>query len=410
MNKRLSDNLNSRESGSTIRKGQKDFLIGYISLADNLNHAYSEIDSQKTYDEFKKDSKSSEELRSNWSNYSLGLISDSVLSYTKNISNSFNNAKEEISNSDEYGVTLSLFSSLGWLLDGALWQGLIKPSSNILIGGVGYVLTNGVVYPVMATTSGAKSGLNYAVEFTKFGFKSTYYVFAPSLKLAIASVISSGQAVIEQSSYAATKIMKPLGEGYLKAEKVIGSSIIHSSGYVKKSVSKYVVAPSIYMGGNLLSAGTGVVIGATGTTAGLGIGITGEVVNLSSNIVEGGVVSTGTLVGSTVSTAYGTSLMLYHGSYSIVVPTGATLGSGVVLTYGMLSQIGAHTILALGDVSYVVLSLEGPKWVLYGIKGDIDKADYDQGALIDLNKLHKQGEEIRKVELTQEDVNKLMGK
>jgi len=45
--------------------------------------------------------------------------------------------------------------------------------------------------------------------------------------------------------------------------------------------------------------------------------------------------------------------------------------------------------------------------VLYGIKGKVDKKDHPSGTIIDLKKLQEQGEEIRKVPLSDEEVKKL---
>jgi hypothetical protein len=60
-----------------------------------------------------------------------------------------------------------------------------------------------------------------------------------------------------------------------------------------------------------------------------------------------------------------------------------------------MSHIAAHSILAVSDCAYLVLSLEGPRWVVYAVKGKTgDGDDLPTGAVVDMKKMRESGEEI----------------
>ncbi len=74
----------------------------------------------------------------------------------------------------------------------------------------------------------------------------------------------------------------------------------------------------------------------------------------------------------------------------------------------VLAHLGAHTILAAADMSYLVLSLEGPRWVLYAVKGKLGKGeDFVPGTMLDLKSMQDAGEEIYNVSVS-DDVLLLM--
>ena len=86
---------------------------------------------------------------------------------------------------------------------------------------------------------------------------------------------------------------------------------------------------------------------------------------------------------------------MYELSKAVAVPPGYELAGGIVLDYGTLSHLGAQAILAAAGCSYMVLSLEGPRWVLYAVKGKRgDGEDLPAGAVVDLKKMQAVGDEI----------------
>ena len=87
------------------------------------------------------------------------------------------------------------------------------------------------------------------------------------------------------------------------------------------------------------------------------------------------------------------------------MPPGYAFGGGVVLSYGTMSHLGAHSILAVSDASYMVLSLEGPRWVLYAVPGKLGAgADLPSGAMLDLKKMQESGEELRYLPVSDEEM------
>jgi hypothetical protein len=115
------------------------------------------------------------------------------------------------------------------------------------------------------------------------------------------------------------------------------------------------------------------------------------------------------VAGTAVSAAGGAAYGVYQLSKAVVVPVGYELGSGMVLSYETLSQISAHAILAVSDCAYLVLSLEGPRWVLYAVKGNLGRGeDLPTGAILDLKKMQEQGEEVRYLPVSDEEMKKVV--
>jgi preprotein translocase subunit SecD len=81
------------------------------------------------------------------------------------------------------------------------------------------------------------------------------------------------------------------------------------------------------------------------------------------------------------------------------------------MNYEMASQLSAHTILAVSDFSYLVLSLEGGKWVVYAVKDTSGKAkSLLSGAVVDLEQVKKEGNDIVKVPVSDEEMEKILDK
>jgi hypothetical protein len=119
---------------------------------------------------------------------------------------------------------------------------------------------------------------------------------------------------------------------------------------------------------------------------------------------------TGAVAGGTVVvTAGGAAYGVYQLSKAVVVPTGYELCSGIVLSFETLSQVSAHAILAVSDCAFMVLSLEGTRWVLCAVKGNLGKCDGLQpGAILDLKKIQEQGEEIVNLPVSDEEMKKVV--
>jgi hypothetical protein len=80
-----------------------------------------------------------------------------------------------------------------------------------------------------------------------------------------------------------------------------------------------------------------------------------------------------------------------------------------VLGYGTVSQLGAQTVLAVADASYLVLSLEGPNWVLYAVKGNVDSGEnLPPGAILDLKAMQQAGETFVAVPVSDEEMQRIV--
>lgn len=183
------------------------------------------------------------------------------------------------------------------------------------------------------------------------------------------------------------------------------------AGLTVKGVG-YAGAGLQYIGIPVAAAGITITGGTVGTAIGTAGGLTGGTVKLAGETgaattqLFGNTIAGTTLAGgAAISTVAGTAVGVYQLSKAVVVPAGYELGSGIVLSYGTLSHIAAHSILAVSDASYIVLSLEGPRWVLYAVKGNLDSGeDIPAGAVLNLKKMQDAGEEIIYLPVSDEEM------
>jgi len=132
--------------------------------------------------------------------------------------------------------------------------------------------------------------------------------------------------------------------------------------------------------------------------AGTAVAVGGEAVALGSRVAGVATSATTLTVGTAASVVIGVGLGVYELSKAVVVPVTFEVTSGVVLGYSSVSQLAAHSILAVSDVSYMVLSMEGPNWVLYGVKGLLGKGEeLVPGTVLDLDAMQQQGEEFKRL-------------
>lgn len=183
-----------------------------------------------------------------------------------------------------------------------------------------------------------------------------------------------------------------VGEAGLSA---VSSIIIKGGGYAAGKGVQYIGVPLASAGIVVGGGAIGTAVGAVGTASGGTLFVAGEAGSATTQVFGNAIAGTALAAGTAVSTAGGAAYGVYELSKAVVVPAGYELGSGIVLSYGTLSHLGAHAILAVSDCSYMVLSLEGPRWVLYAIKGKTGNgADLPVGAVLDLKKMQDAGEEI----------------
>ncbi len=154
-----------------------------------------------------------------------------------------------------------------------------------------------------------------------------------------------------------------------------------------------IASAGVAVTGTAVGASVGVVTDVGKIAAGGTLFVAGEAVGASTQLF-GVVLGGGTAaVGTAGSVVAGAGLGAYELAKAIIVPVGYELTSGIVLGYTASSQLAAHTILGVADASYMVLSLEGPRWVVYAVKGDLgDGSDLTPGSVVNLEQMQQQGE------------------
>jgi hypothetical protein len=265
--------------------------------------------------------------------------------------------------------------------------------SHVAAGGTAVVGTvAGVSEAGLSKTAGAAvKGGGYAVAGATVAAGTIAGVSEAGLsKTAGVAIKGAGYPVAGVTAAAGT--IAGLGEAGLSK---VSSIVIKGGGYAVGKGVQYIGVPLASAGIAVGGGAIGTAVGGVGVASGGALFVVGEAGGATTQVFGNTIAGTTLVGGTAVSAAGGAAYGVYELSKSVVVPTGYELGSGIVLSYGTLSHLGAHAILAVSDCSYMVLSLEGPRWVLYAIKGKTGSGeDLPAGAVVDLKKMQESGEEI----------------
>jgi hypothetical protein len=391
-------------------QGKNDFVLGYMALPDKIEESVEELKQPKTFNKFVESFKDAQLDREKLSGEMVDVVNGEVKNYSNNVSENFNKAGQELkNNSKEVGFTLASLKALRWTLQGIFWDGAIKPIGNIVYGGLGYLVINGIVYPATLVGSQTQNVGELIVEVTRTSGTMVYEVIAPTGKAGFAVLIASGQWLAGQAVKGASNVVGYAAAGagrvVAPAVKYTGSTV----GSLGKTTIQYVGVPLAVAGVGVIGTVSGSVVGVTGIA-------TGGAIKLGTTAASGVVAATGhiaagaTLVGGTMgSVVLGIANSLYEVGKATVVPASYALTGGVVLTYGTMSQLAAHSLLAVSDAAYLVLSMEGPSYVVYAVTGKLNKGEnIPVGSVLDLEKMQNSGEEFKKLDLRDEDVNEVI--
>lgn len=334
--------------------------------------------------------------RQEWSQKSVDLLSNTVNHYGGRIADSFHKAGAELdSDRRENGVSLAALKSLRWVLKGLFWDTVIEPTAKVTTAALGYVAVNAVAYPTMVVVKEGVATTGLALEVSWDAARTGYDLVAPSATAAVAGIYSVLDFSGSHLAAGGAAVAGPaVGYGTVGASQVVGVTV-KGAGYAAGKGVQYIGVPLASAGVAVGGGTVGAAVTTAGTVSGGTLFVTGETGAVATEVF-GNVLAGTTLVGGTAaSAATGTTLGVYELSKAVIVPTGYELGSGIVLSYGTLSHLGAHSILAVSDASYMVLSLEGPRWVLYAVTGKLDDgADLPPGTVLDLKKMQAGGEEF----------------
>ncbi|MCB1179897.1 MAG: hypothetical protein KDK36_20135, partial [Leptospiraceae bacterium] len=418
----LADEIESKEStglgaptlserGQEYKKefsgGVDSFVIGYVNIDEYYKKAFNDAGENLSGGAFSEAIGKATKFAGEMNSGLTDSLSEVVFNYGEGTGKEFSKSSGYMSDvSDGAGLSFAVLKSFASITKGIFYDAIIKPVVQLGAITVGYVAVNAVIYPVMITTISGVSVTYVAIEVFKVGGKGIIYLVAPTAQLALAGVIGSGKFLVLES-YNALDESSKVGA---KTSYFASAKMIKTTGVVTEGAGTYVLAPISLVGvssANIV-AGGGVAVG--GTAAGSAVAAGGgsvQVVNYSlGKSTAGSVAAVGTTGSLAVSMGHG----VYRLGKAIGIPIGVGLGSGVVMSYEMTAQLSAHSILAVSDFSYLVLSLEGEKWVIYAIKDKTGKAKYLlTGAVIDLEQVKKEGNEIVKVPVSEEEMKKVLG-
>lgn len=398
------------EAVKNLYQGKSDFVYGYLTLVDRLDEGIDKIKEPQSFSHFVETFDATEGERQKSSQQMLDIVNGEIKNYSTNINQTLGKAKTEINeNAKEIGFTLASLKALRWTLQGVFWDGAIKPIGNALYGGIGYLVINGVVYPVALIGNQTQNVGELIVEVTTVVGGMAYDIVAPTGKAAFATIMAGGQWVGGQAVKGVTYAGGALAKG---TGKIVGPSLKYTGsvvGSTGKVGIQYIGVPLAIAGVGVAGTVTGSVVGVTGAATGgavkLGAAATSGIVTAVGQSTAAGIV----VGGATGSVALGLANSFYEVAKATVVPPSYALTGGVVLTYGTLSQIAAHSLLAVSDAAYLVLSMEGPSYVVYAVTGKLAQTEnIPEGAVLDLEKMRQQGEEFKKLNLSEEEMNQVI--
>lgn len=397
-------------SGRAMSYAGRSFVSGYATVPKKLKQHGSSMGDHLTEAKFAGIIRQENARRAEWSGKTVDLMADTVENYASDVAGSFGKAKQELTeNYKTTGVPLAVLSSIRWVLQGLLWDATVKPAMNITAASVGYLGVNFVAFPTMVVVREGVETTALAVQVTWDAAKMGYEIVAPTGTAAVAGVY--GVLDLTGSNLAAGAAAvggTTIGMTAAAASRTAGVAI-KTGGYAAGAMTEYIAVPLASAGIAVTGGTIGTAVAATGAVAGGTVRVAGETTAVAAGVF-GNVLTAATLAGGTAASAgAGAAYGVYEVSKAVVVPAGYQLGGGIVLSYGTLSHLGAHSVLAVSDCAYLVLSLEGPRWVLYAVKGRVSSGDeLANGAVVDLHTLMDQGEEIRYLPVSDEEMKKVV--
>lgn len=387
----------------------RKFVYGYgvlpKKLAENLDAAGENLQDANIASIIADEN----DKRETMSDTSVQLIGSTVKSYTGDVKESFAKAGKEWDQCYTTGIPLATLKSMRWILKGVLWDASIEPLSKITVGGLGYVAVNYVAFPVMVIEEEGKALAQIAVDVSWNASKSVYQITAPSAIASLAGLyglLEYGTGPLVAGPMAAGGTLA--GATEIGASKV-GGVVVKGTGRMAGTASHYIGVPLTAAGVAVTGGTVGVAVMGAGAVGSGSVYLSGETASVGSKLFGNVIAGTTAVTGTSVSAAGGASYGIYQLSRAVAVPAGYEAGAGVVLSYETMAHISAHTLLAASDCAYMVLSLEGPRWVAYAVKDTLGMGDdLPPGAVLNLNEMRKAGEEIYNIPMSDEDMKKVV--
>jgi len=397
-------------SASTLAFARESFVKGYVTVPAKLQQRLGDMGDNLRDARLVDIVKEENEKRKGRSNRTVNLISNTVRNYPSNVSDSFSKAGKELSGSyNTTGLSFAVLKSLRWVLQGILWDATIEPAVTLTSASVGYIGVNFLAFPSMVVVREGVATTKLAVEATWNTARMGYDLVAPTGTAAVASVFSlldfAGSNLVAGGTAVAGSAAGLSEAGLSQAAEVI----VKGGGLAAGKSVHYIGVP-LASAGIALGGGTiGAAVGAAGMASAGVVYVAGEAGHAATHVLGNAVAGTTLVGGTAASAAGGAAYGVYELSKAVVVPAGYELGGGLVLSYGTLSHLAAHSILAVGDCSYMVLSLEGPRWVLYAVQGKLGGGEeLPTGAVVDLKRMQESGEVIYYLPVPEEEMKNVV--
>lgn len=405
---KISEKSNQAALASLTYAG-KSFVEGYAAIPEKLSQRGQAIAEAATWEEFSDGFSESNQWRGEQSQQMTGIMVEVTDNYTNEVGDSFSKAGDEFDNISETGVALATLKAARWVLQGLFWDGLIKPVGKMGAASVGYLAVNTVAFPVLVVGHGTYNSAEIAVQATWNVAASTYDFVAPTVIAATAALFSGVELVGGNLVAGATATAGTAAGSLSYLAGQTAAVTVKAAGYTTGKTVQYIGVPLVTAGIAVSGTAAGVVTGGVAATTGGVLFVAGETsaatTQLFGNTLAGGTA----VVGTTASTVGGVGLGIYELTKAVVVPAGYELGGGMVLGYSATSQLAAHSILAVSDAAYLVLSLEGPRWVVYAVSGNLNSGEeLVPGTMLNLEAMQESGEEFRYLPVSNDEVKRVI--
>ena len=387
----------------------RSFVRGYVALPAKTKQNFHRLDDELSLQNFTMAFSKANKHREQYSNPTVELMGSAIVDMPSDVGRSLSNAADELSKVNEQGISFSSLKAIRWLVQALLYDAVVKPIGKFSSGLLGYVTVNGIVFPVMVVANEGVELTELAVEVIGGSATTGYDLIAPSATAALASVYGAVQFLgLNSAAVVTAGGGTTVGMAEAGVSQVLGVSV-SAGGYVSGKSVKYIGVPLAAAGITLGGTASGVVSGSSQVVGGSTLLVTSETAALGTQVAGNIIAGVSAAAGTLGSVAVGGGLAVFELSKSVIVPVTYELGSGVVLGYSSLSQLSAHSILAAADMAYMVLSLEGPRWVLYAVKGDLnDGTNLMSGTVLDLEQMQNAGEAFYAIEISDTEMKNLV--
>ena len=353
------------------------FVNGYATLADRAGLRLRKIKSALSNAKFVRAYRMANNWRAQLSRSLSRVFVDatSLSNYTSGIKGSFYKAGHEVQQQHDTGYTFALLKSLRWIIQAILWDAAIKPVTKICLASVGYLLVNFLIFPAHFFIN---ASIATSITLLQFAWRLAalmYEIAAPcviAVKMGLFSIFELLSGLVLAGGSLIVGLMASMGTYALGKAAAL---LIAIGGYVAGKAIQYLGAPLFYFCLALGGSALGVLVGAATAVGGMIAAVGGLAAEVALRIV-GSLAAGGVLVGGyVVSIIAGITLGAYRLAKTVVIPLIYQLLAGFIIFYCTLVQVCAHVVLAVADMLYLILSLEGPRWVWFAARPSTDARD-----------------------------------